>query len=123
MNLKKLFIVIFLVISFFYLKSFDIFQNESNMTISQKIIGNKMANEFCKRRKPKNLLKDSLEEILNKTYLKSFAYPDDGQEALNFINFSIEKIKYNCGEYLTTHDEKLLMDFFKEEYIISSDKI
>tara|TARA_B100000902_G_C26648273_1_gene592506 strand:+ start:48 stop:443 length:396 start_codon:yes stop_codon:yes gene_type:complete len=113
--------IIFL--SIHYLFYTPILQSEElDLTSAQNVVGKRFASKFCEAKEEGFSSETSSEFALNNTYLKFAAFPDDSKFIKTLWIFTIEKIKKECGEYVSESEEKYLRDFFKEEGAIASNR-
>ncbi len=95
---------------------------ELDLTAAQNAVGKRFASKFCEAKK-KGFSSDSSSEFaLNNTYLKFVAFPDDESFVEDLWKFTIEKIRKDCGNYLTEDEESNLKEFFEEEGEIASNR-
>ena len=113
---KKPFITIILV---FFLISFlhsPILQAmELDLTAAQNAVGKRFASKFCEAKEKGFSSESSSEFALNNTYLKFVAFPDDENFVEDLWWFTIERIRKDCGHYVTQDEETDLREFFWEE--------
>ena len=93
-----------------------------DLTTAQDSVGKRFANKFCEA-KEKDVSSESASEFaLNNTYLKFVTFPDDEKFIENLWDFTIVKIRQDCGDYVTQNEEDYLKDFFEEEGKIASNR-
>ena len=120
---KDSFIVIligFLVI--FFLQTPILQALEFDLTAAQNAVGKRFASKFCEAKEKGFSSETSSEFALNNTYLKFVAFPDDERFIKNLWEFTIERIRKDCGDYVTEDEENDLRDFFREEGEIASNR-
>ena len=116
-TLKDFFTIIALVLLliFFFLRSPILQAIEMDLTVAQNAVGKRFASKFCEA-KQEGLSSDiSSEFALNNTYLKFVAFPDDEKFIEDLWEFTISKIRKDCGNDVTENDERKLRQFFQEE--------
>ena len=120
---KKSLKLIILVLFLFTLFQSPILQaTEMDITAAQNSVGNRFANKFCEAKENGFSLETSSEFALNNTYLKFAAFPEDEMFVEDLWEFTIKRIRKDCGNYLTEDEEKNLRDFFQEEGEIASNR-
>ena len=120
---KEFFLVIILglvLISFFQTASLDAI--ELDLTSAQDAVGKRFASKFCEAKEKGFSSESSSEFALNNTYLKFVAFPDDERFIKDLWAFTIERIRKDCGNYVTEDEENDLRDFFQEEGEIASNR-
>ena len=95
---------------------------ELDLTVAQSAVGQRFASKYCEAKKKGFSSESSSEFALNNTYLKFVAFPDDEKFIEDLWKFTIEKIRKDCGTYVTQNEEKNLRDFFQEEGEIASNR-
>ena len=95
---------------------------ELDLTAAQNAVGNRFASKFCEAKKKGFSSETSSEFALNNTYLKFVAFPEDEMFIHDLWEFTMEKIRKDCGNYLTEDEEIDLRDFFQEEGEIASSR-
>ena len=88
---------------------------ELDLTAAQETVGKRFASKFCEIKEKGFSSEISSEFALNNTYLKFVAFPDDEKFIENLWEFTIERIRKDCGDYVTKNEENDLRDFFQEE--------
>ena len=88
---------------------------ELDLTSAQNAVGNRFASKFCEAKEKGFSAESSSEFALNNTYLKFVAFPDDARFIEDLWEFTIVKIRKECGNYVTENDEIDLREFFQEE--------
>ena len=88
---------------------------EFDLTLAQDAVGQRFASKFCEAKEQGSSSESSSEFALNNTYLKFVSFPDDEKFIEKLWNFTIEKIKNDCGQYVTEDEEINLREFFEEE--------
>ena len=128
MNTIKLFkkesltliILSLLLISLFHYPSLQAM--ELDLTAAQNAVGKRFASKFCEAKEKGFTSESSSEFALNNTYLKFVAFPEDERFVEDLWNFTIRKIRQDCGDYVTEDEENNLRDFFQEEGEIASNR-
>tara|TARA_B100000965_G_C19122007_1_gene553673 strand:- start:68 stop:469 length:402 start_codon:yes stop_codon:yes gene_type:complete len=95
---------------------------ELDLTAAQNAVGNRFASKFCEAKKKGFSSETSSEFALNNTYLKFVAFPEDDMFVEDLWEFTIKRIRKDCGNYLTEDEEIDLRDFFQEEGEIASSR-
>ena len=95
---------------------------EFDLTAAQNAVGKRFASKFCEAKEKGFSSESSSEFALNNTYLKFVAFPEDENFVEDLWNFTIGRIRKDCGNYVTDKEEKNLRDFFKEEGEIASNR-
>ena len=120
---KKSFkITIVLLFIFALLQAPYLLAIEFDLTAAQNAVGKRFASKFCEAKEQGFSSESSSEFALNNTYLKFVAFPDDEKFIEDLWAFTIEKIRKDCGNYVTKSDEINLRDFFQEEGEIASNR-
>jgi len=120
---KKLFILItigFFCINFLQVSSLQAI--EFDLTAAQNSVGKRFASKFCEAKEKGFSAESSSEFALNNTYLKFVAFPDDEKFIEDLWEFTVERIRKDCGNYLSESEETNLRDFFQEEGEIASNR-
>ena len=120
---KKLFILItigFFFLNFFHFSSLQAI--EFDLTVAQNSVGKRFASKFCEVKEQGFSTESSSEFALNNTYLKFVAFPDDEKFIEDLWEFTVERIRNDCGNYLSESEENNLRDFFQEEGEIASNR-
>ena len=120
---KKLFILItigFFCINFLQVSSLQAI--EFDLTAAQNSVGKRFASKFCEAKENGFSAESSSEFALNNTYLKFVAFPDDEKFIEDLWEFTVERIRKDCGNYLSESEETNLRDFFQEEGEIASNR-
>ena len=107
---------------FFFLQSSALNAMEMDLTSAQNAVGKRFASKFCEVKEKGFSTESSSEFALNNTYLKFVAFPDDERFIEDLWVFTIERIRKDCGNYLTEDEETNLRDFFHEEGKIASNR-
>ena len=110
-----LFMILFLQTSISQALEFD-------LTAAQNAVGKRFASKFCEAKEKGFSSESSSEFALNNTYLKFVAFPEDDRFLEDLWEFTIGRIRNDCGAYVTDHEETILRDFFKEEGEIASNR-
>ena len=95
---------------------------EFDLTAAYNTVGKRLASKFCEAKKKGFSSESSSEFALNNTYLKFVAFPDDEKFIEDLWEFTIDRIRKDCGNYVTNNDETNLRDFFQEEGEIASNR-
>tara|TARA_B100000579_G_scaffold152905_1_gene124259 strand:- start:87 stop:482 length:396 start_codon:yes stop_codon:yes gene_type:complete len=119
-NLFKIIIATLFII--FYLQVPSLLAIEFDLTSAQNAVGKRFASKFCEAKEQGFSSESSSEFALNNTYLKFVAFPDDEKFIEDLWEFTIEKIRKDCGNYVTQNEEINLRDFFQEEGEIASNR-
>ena len=125
MNIIKLESLRFIFTVFFSIALFQapsLEAMEMDLTAAQNAVGKRFASKFCEAKEKGFSSESSSEFALNNTYLKFVAFPDDERFIEDLWKFTIVRIRKECGNYVTEHEETNLRDFFKEEGEIASNR-
>ena len=95
---------------------------EFDLTSAQNAVGKRFASKFCEAKEKGFSSESSSEFALNNTYLKFVAFPEDDRFLEDLWEFTIGRIRNDCGAYVTDHEETILREFFKEEGEIASNR-
>ena len=95
---------------------------ELDLTAAQNAVGKRFSSKFCEAKEKGFSSESSSEFALNNTYLKFVAFPEDERFIEDLWEFTIGKIRKDCGNYLTQDEENDLQDFFHEEGEIASNR-
>ena len=95
---------------------------ELNLTDAQEAVGLRFASKYCEAKKEGFSSDSSSEFALNNTYLKFVVFPDDKKFIEDLWEFTAERIRDDCGSYVTKNEENNLRDFFQEEGEIASNR-
>jgi len=95
---------------------------EFDLTAAQNAVGKRFASKFCEAKEKGFSSESSSEFALNNTYLKFVAFPEDERFVEDLWDFTIGRIRKDCGNYVTDNEENNLRDFFKEEGEIASNR-
>ena len=120
---KKLFILI--TIGFFFLNFLHVSSLQAiefDLKAAQNSVGKRFASKFCEVKEKGFSTESSSEFALNNTYLKFVAFPDDEKFIEDLWEFTVERIRNDCGNYLSESEENNLRDFFQEEGEIASSR-
>ena len=93
-----------------------------DLTSAQNSVGKRFASKFCEAKVQGFSSESSSEFALNNTYLKFVAFPDDDKFIEDLWVFTSERIRNECGDYVTEDEENNLRDFFQEEGEIASNR-
>ncbi len=118
-TLKMIIIVVFIIT---FLQAPSLFAMEFDLSAAQNAVGKRFASKFCEAKEKGFSSESSSEFALNNTYLKFVAFPDDAEFIEDLWDFTIEKIRKDCGNYVTENEEIDLRDFFQEEGEIASNR-
>tara|TARA_B100000945_G_scaffold24705_1_gene17284 strand:- start:102 stop:506 length:405 start_codon:yes stop_codon:yes gene_type:complete len=88
---------------------------EVDLSAAQNSVGKRFASKFCESKEKGFSSESSSEYALNNTYLKFVAFPDGESFIEDLWHFTIERVRKECGNYLTEDEENNLRDFFQEE--------
>jgi len=120
---EESFILIVLGLFLFSLLQSPILQAiELDLTAAQNAVGRRFASKFCEVKEQGFSTESSSEFALNNTYLKFVAFPEDESFIEDLWEFTVERIRKDCGNYLTEDEEINLRDFFQEEGEIASNR-
>ena len=119
-GIRKIIIIGFFFI--FFLQVPIIKAMELDLTSAQNAVGNRFASKFCEAKEKGFTSESSSEFALNNTYLKFVAFPNDERFVKDLWKFTIERIRQDCGNYVTQEEENNLRDFFQEEGEIASNR-
>ena len=120
---KETFIIIILgLFVTFFLQISALQALEFDLTSAQNAVGKRFASKFCEAKEKGFSSESSSEFALNNTYLKFVAFPEDERFVEDLWNFTIRKIRQDCGDYVTEDEENNLRDFFQEEGEIASNR-
>ncbi len=95
---------------------------ELDLTSAQNAVGNRFARKFCEAKEKGFSLESSSEFALNNTYLKFAAFPKNENFIDDLWKFTIERIRKDCGTFVTKDEEIDLRTFFQEEGEIASNR-
>ena len=95
---------------------------ELDLTAAQNAVGKRFASKFCEAKEKGFTTESSSEFALNNTYLKFVAFPEDDRFVEDLWDFTIRRIRKDCGNYVTADEENNLRDFFEEEGEIASNR-
>ena len=119
--MKESFTIAIALLSFISLLHPPILKSmELDLTAAQDAVGKRFASKFCEAKKKGFPSETSSEFALNNTYLKFVAFPDDQKFIEDLWQFTIGRIRKDCGDYVTENEENILRDFFDEEGEIAS---
>ena len=121
---KKEFFQIIIIVLFIiaFLQAPSLLAVEFDLTAAQNAVGKRFASKFCEAKEKGFSSESSSEFALNNTYLKFVAFPDDEKFIEDLWEFTIDKIRNDCGNYVTKNEELNLRDFFQEEGEIASNR-
>ena len=119
-NSFKIIIIGLFFISFLQAPSLQ--AKEFDLTAAQNAVGKSFASKFCQAKEKGFSSEASSEFALNNTYLKFVAFPDDQNFIEDLWEFTIKRIRKDCGNYVTKNEEIILRDFFQEEGEIASNR-
>ena len=112
-------IVVFIIT---FLQAPSLFAMEFDLSAAQNAVGKRFASKFCEAKEKGFSSESSSEFALNNTYLKFVAFPDDENFIDDLWKFTIDRIRKDCGNYVTQNDESALKEFFQEEGEIASNR-
>ena len=113
---KETFISLITLLSFIYIFFISSLEaNELDLASAQESVGKRFASKFCEAKEEGFSSESSSEFALNNTYLKFVTFPDDEKFLENLWDFTLLRIRKDCGEYVTQNEENNLRDFFEEE--------
>ena len=95
---------------------------ELDLVAAQEAVGKRFASKFCEAKEKGFSSETSSEFALNNTYLKFVAFPDDERFIEDLWEFTIGRVRKDCGNYVTEKEEIIVRDFFKEEGAIASNR-
>ena len=113
-------IILVAVLSLFYNPALQ--SLEFDLTAAQNSVGKRFASKFCEAKEKGFSSESSSEFALNNTYLKFVAFPEDEKFIEDLWEFTVERIRNDCGSYVTKNEENNLRDFFQEEGEIASNR-
>ena len=120
---KEFFAIIIIGLLFFsFLKVPSLKAIEFDLTAAQNSVGKRFASKFCEAKEKGFSSESSSEFALNNTYLKFVAFPEDEKFIEDLWEFTLERIRHDCGSYITKNEENNLRDFFQEEGEIASNR-
>ena len=121
--IKEYFIIIYILLSFIsFIYPPTLQAIEFDLTAAQDAVGKRFASKFCEAKEEGFSIESSSEFALNNTYLKFVAFPDDEKFIKNLWEFTLGRIRKDCGEYVTKNEEINLREFFEEEGEIASNR-
>ena len=120
---KEFFAIIIIGLFFFsFLEAPSLKAIEFDLTAAQDAVGKRFASKFCEAKEKGFSIESSSEFALNNTYLKFVAFPEDKKFIEDLWEFTVERIRHDCGSYVTKNEENNLRDFFQEEGEIASNR-
>ena len=120
---KEFFAIIIIGLFFFsFLEAPSLKAIEFDLTAAQNSVGKRFASKFCEAKEKGFSSESSSEFALNNTYLKFVAFPEDEKFIEDLWEFTLERIRHDCGSYITKNEENNLRDFFQEEGEIASNR-
>ena len=120
---KEFFAIIIIGLLFFsFLKVPSLKAIEFDLIAAQNSVGKRFASKFCEAKEKGFSSESSSEFALNNTYLKFVAFPEDEKFIEDLWEFTVERIRNDCGSYVTKNEENNLRDFFQEEGEIASNR-
>jgi hypothetical protein len=125
MNIIKKESLKLIIIGLFFLSFFQppvVNSIELDLTAAQNAVGKRFASKFCEAKEKGVSSESSSEFALNNTYLKFVAFPDDESFVEDLWEFTIGRIRKDCGSSITEDDESNLRDFFQEEGEIAGNR-
>ena len=113
---KETFISLITLLSFMYIFFITSLEaNDLDLVSAKESVGKRFASKFCEAKEEGFSSESSSEFALNNTYLKFVTFPDDEKFLENLWDFTLLRIRKDCGEYVTQNEENNLRDFFEEE--------
>ena len=125
MNMIKKEFLTLIIFGLFFLSFFQppiVNAIELDLTAAQNAVGKRFASKFCEAKEKGVSSESSSEFALNNTYLKFVAFPDDESFVEDLWEFTIGRIRKDCGSSITEDDESNLRDFFQEEGEIAGNR-
>jgi len=120
---KEFFIILSLGLCLiFFLQPSVLQAMEFDLTSAQNAVGKRFASKFCEAKENGFSSESSSEFALNNTYLKFVAFPEDERFVEDLWLFTIERIRKDCGNYISVDEENNLRDFFEEEGEIATNR-
>ena len=120
---KETFISLITLLSFIYIFCIPTLEaNELDLASAQESVGKRFASKFCEAKQEGFSSESSSDFALNNTFLKFVSFPDDEKFLENLWDFTLLRIRKDCGEYVTQNEENNLRDFFEEEGKIASNR-
>ena len=120
---KEFFIILSLALCLiFFLQSSVLQAMELDLTSAQNAVGKRFASKFCEAKENGFSSESSSEFALNNTYLKFVAFPEDERFIADLWLFTIERIRKDCGTYVSVDEENNLKEFFEEEGEIATNR-
>ena len=120
---KEHFIILISLLSFIYIFCIPSLEaSEIDLASAQESVGKRFASKFCEAKEEGFSSESSSEFALNNTYLKFVSFPDDEKFVENLWDFTLLRIRKECGEYVTQKEESNLREFFEEEGKIASNR-
>ena len=120
---KEHFIILISLLSFIYIFCIPSLEaSEIDLASAQESVGKRFASKFCEAKEEGFSSESSSEFALNNTYLKFVSFPDDEKFLENLWDFTLLRIRKECGEYVTQKEESNLREFFEEEGKIASNR-
>ena len=95
---------------------------ELDLTSAQNAVGTRFASKFCEAKEMGFSSESSSEYALNNTYLKFVAFPEDEKFITDLWEYTLGRIRNDCGNYVTEKEVTDLRDFFKEEEEIARNR-
>mgnify|MGYP001414266376 CR=1 FL=1 len=122
--MKKIaYIIISLGLFFiFFFQSSVLLAMELDLTAAQNAVGKRFASKFCEAKEKGFSSESSSEFALNNTYLKFVSLPKDSRFIKDLWDFTLKRIRQDCGNYLSEDEENDLRIFFQEEGKIASNR-
>jgi len=122
-TIKEICVMIFIGLSFFSLLQAPLLEGiEFDLTTAQNAVGKRFATKFCEAKEKGFSSESSSEFALNNTYLKFVSFPDDERFIEDLWEFTLDRIRKDCGNYVTESEEINLREFFQEEEEIASNR-
>ena len=120
---KETFISLITLLSFMYIFFITSLEaNDLDLVSAKESVGKRFASKFCEAKEEGFSSESSSEFALNNTYLKFVTFPDDEKFLENLWDFTLLRIRKECGEYFTQNEVNNLREFFEEEGKIASNR-
>ncbi len=121
--MKELFSIIIVYSFFIYILFPPILEAiDMDLSAAQNSVGERFATKFCEAKKEGVSSESSSDFALNNTYLKFVTFPDDEKFIQDLLEFTMRRIRNECGDYVTEKEETVLRDFIAEEGEIASNR-
>tara|TARA_Y100001968_G_C19196046_1_gene637589 strand:+ start:391 stop:786 length:396 start_codon:yes stop_codon:yes gene_type:complete len=120
---KELLSIVIVYLSFIYILSPPILEAiDMDLSAAKNSVGERFVTKFCEAKKEGVSLESSSDFALNNTYLKFVTFPDDEKFIKDLLEFTIGRIRNECGDYVIEKEETVLRDFIAEEVQIASNR-